>query len=273
MYLAKPCAPKLADVPMEDLRTAWEAENPEAAKACSGCGIKVPGGYAAMAKHMETCQTSKLLKEQIDIEKQIKELTTRLAELKRKTAASPIQSGINSGPQCGTNNQMVSQIGSGNTVSTTNSNNTTIQIYNFNTPDLSYLPNNFLLWCYDSYPGSMPTLIDSIYFNRAHPENRSVRKKNMKKYKVVCSENGKWIIGDLINTIDTMRNTCTCAIARSVMDLPTYSTHHMHALKLAPILSTIYSVRLNIVKHIKRRLENEEEVDVDLSRKPHVPLT
>ena len=95
-------------------------------------------------------------------------------------------------------------------------NNTTyiqnnIILNNFGSEDRSHVTRDVLLKCLDELGTN--SLVDCVYFNPDHPENKTIRLKSEKKKRVLLHQDGKWVEDDMNNSIDRIMNRENSALS------------------------------------------------------------
>jgi hypothetical protein len=89
---------------------------------------------------------------------------------------------------------------------TTNNNQNTqniiINVRDFGKENLSYLDYDFLSSCVEDM--DLVRLIKDIHCNQAHPENHTVRLKNLKERLMEKRKNGEWVVEDTDETLSEL---------------------------------------------------------------------
>lgn len=203
LFRVSPCKPDLEDVPIEDLRAEFDATLPSEPKTCTHCNAEFPTP-AALQNHKRSCNIGKLHGRLVELEARYTKLTQEIDAVRAEYRTLTQQNNPTPNINVSDNHGPVSVA--------VNSNNTEnryeIHLYNFNSPNVDYIPKSFLEWCFENHPDSIPRLIDGIFFNEEHPENHTIVKKNLNKGKVRCFENGEWIEKDMCNTFTTVHQMC-----------------------------------------------------------------
>lgn len=76
-------------------------------------------------------------------------------------------------------------------------NNITININAFGNENMDYISDQYIIQCVNQIYGSIPTIIEKIHFDPAHPENHNIKITNKKlpHATIMCSDN-KWKMVD-----------------------------------------------------------------------------
>ena len=81
-------------------------------------------------------------------------------------------------------------------------NNFNITVNNFGAEDRSYVTQEIMQQCLDLM--KISPLVESVYFNPAHPENHTIKLKSEKQKRVFLFQEGTWMEGDMNASIDSM---------------------------------------------------------------------
>ena len=136
---------------------------------CSFCD-KQFNSSGNRSRHQKIC---KKRDSELDIKEEVANLKKELEQLKRYVIISQNSQNI-------TNN--------------TNTQNITINVRDFGKENISYLDFDFLTSCVEDM--DLVKLIKDIHCNKEHPENHTIRVKNLKERFMEKRENGNWMVED-----------------------------------------------------------------------------
>jgi len=148
----------------------------------------------SLSKHKKSCkvvQDGKRNKHDTEIlQKQLGDLLEKYENLSSIIISNPT-----------TNNNNTTHIG-------TQNNNFNIQINAFGHENLDYITDGGIDHCVNRVYASIPTLIEKVHFDPAHPENHNIKIPNKKlPHASVLSENKEWKLMDKNEVIANMMDT------------------------------------------------------------------
>lgn len=93
-----------------------------------------------------------------------------------------------------------------NSVNTTINNNITIVLKDFGTEDITYVKDDkkFLDACLKELSTAIRNVVEKIYFDDNHPENRTILMRNRKLNQVMVRDHGEWKLRHVCETIPKM---------------------------------------------------------------------
>ena len=149
--------------------------------SCQFCG-HIFKSRQGLHKHMTKCNIERT-------DKELKRLSEENEQIK-KTLEAMNKSTTNSHIEYNTTNNTTNIITNNNIT-----NNITIVLNEFGKEDMSYIEGDkeFLNGCMkDLLTNAIRTVIDRIYFDTEHPENRTIMMKNFKLNQVMVYDSGQW---------------------------------------------------------------------------------
>lgn len=177
----RPCPSALSDVsPNDILEKIIEERKPKGKYLCDLCGKVFSTSQSKYQHKKYHCNNLKELR----LESQIQFLQE---ELKKSQEQNSIVNNIQS--QTITNN--IQQ-------------NIVINLKSFGCENMEYLPKDFLNSCLIS--NNIIPLIESIHFDKEHPENHNVKIKSLKHDFMQTYVDGNWIVTDKEETLDQLIN-------------------------------------------------------------------
>ena len=188
----KPCLCLFSDEPREDIiKSLTKCE-----QSCEYCN-KTYVSKKRFENHMENCFRAKLAK----MSEVVKASSTTPPPLSQSTTTTTTTTTDSHNVVVdNSHNNTTTNTTTNNT--TTNNNNNSITINNFGSEDRSYVKNETMRICLENAQ-VMPLIMD-VYFNKAHPENNTIRLKSEKLSRVIVHSDGQWIECDMNSSIDKM---------------------------------------------------------------------
>jgi hypothetical protein len=77
---------------------------------------------------------------------------------------------------------------------TINIQNNTVNIREFGNEDISYLPKEFVSWCFANK--DIVRLLENIHCDKEHPENHNIRIRSQKRNQIETRQNNHWRVMD-----------------------------------------------------------------------------
>lgn len=168
------CEPLLCDISREEHISELLAKKlNEKTYDCDRCGVKF-NCYQSRWRHKKVCKKP-------DPHEEINKLKIEINELRRQIESNANVKNVS----YNTHNR--------NTQNTIN-NNININVKNFGSENVSYLPKDFLTRCFTTK--NIVRLIENIHCDKEHPENHNIRIKSKKKNTMETREDEKWIVKD-----------------------------------------------------------------------------
>ena len=190
------CEPILKDISIEELREKYKVK--KGIYKCENCGKEYKTS-SGKCKHKKKCLTNpaiieknkidklenqleekdkKFLKEKEDkekLQKQVEELLLEKTQIQEQLKSNHIG--------------VINNDNSQNTV-----NNINIVINNFGEENIEYLlkDENFIKKCIESPINSIHKYLDTVHFNKEHPENRNIKMTNLLGPYMDYIKEGKW---------------------------------------------------------------------------------
>ena len=172
------CLPLLNDIDCSSIVKALSATY-EKIHECDKCKKKfsyISGKY----RHQKTCNYKEKEESNEELKEQVKNLTRMIEEMK----ASP------------SNNT--------NIVNINQQNNITINLSNFSHERIDYIDREIIKDCLKEM--DIIKLLELVHFDPEHPENHTVRVKNVNQNLLEYHLDGKWVIGKKDKVIEDMIN-------------------------------------------------------------------
>ena len=185
----KVCKPILKDIPIEELIEKYKVK--KGIYKCENCG-KEYKSKSGKYKHKKKCLTNPAIieKNKIDkleneldnikedkekLQKQVEELLLEKTQIQEQLKSNHIG--------------VINNDNSQNTV-----NNINIVINNFGEENIEYLlkDENFIKKCIESPINSIHKYLDTVHFNKEHPENRNIKMTNLLGPYMDYIKEGKW---------------------------------------------------------------------------------
>ena len=138
-------------------------------------------------RHQKTCEYDDI--EELDnVKKQVTELKEKNFQLEESLKKLQMASASNNITNITNNNQQ----------------NITINLSSFSRERIDHITPEFIKNCLKEM--NMIRLLEQVHFDPEHPENHTVRVKNMNKNLLEYHQDGKWIIGNKDRVIEDMIN-------------------------------------------------------------------
>lgn len=193
-----PCQPILCDIDRNEL---IEKLNNKNSLECTKCGNTFKNA-SAKCRHMKICNSSK--KELDELKDTITTLTKRL-EIAENKLVIPSSSSSST-----TNNNIQNNIQN-------NCNNTyNITVNNFCNESIEHLPQRLILSCLVDM--DMPRLLEQIHFDPEHPENHTVKMKNVNQKLLQYFEDGRWKVEHSDKVLDDLINSSGYKVLKAFYD-------------------------------------------------------
>jgi hypothetical protein len=183
------CEPILKDISIEELREKYKVK--KGIYKCENCGKEYKTS-SGKCKHKKKCLTNPAIieKNKIDkleneldnikedkekLQKQVEELLLEKTQIQEQLKSNHIG--------------VINNDNSQNTV-----NNINIVINNFGEENIEYLlkDENFIKKCIESPINSIHKYLDTVHFNKEHPENRNIKMTNLLGPYMDYIKEGKW---------------------------------------------------------------------------------
>ena len=156
----------------------------------------------SLSKHKKTCKVIQESKRNTSdteiIQKQLSDLLEKYEHLSSIIIANATAN---------TNTNTTTNYNNSTHIDTQN-NNISIQINAFGNENLDYITDGGFDHCVNRVYASIPTLIEKVHFDPAHPENHNIKIPNKKQpHASVLSENKEWKLMDKNEVIANMMDT------------------------------------------------------------------
>ena len=191
-----PCPPLDSEESIEDLLRRFDSD--ASACKCLHCG-KPFTSQQRLTIHSKTCilSMSAMIEE---LNKQMLEISlTRNQPVQPEKTNETVQNVQTINNNINNNNNTTNNNTVNNTI--TNNNNVTIVLNAFGSEDHSYISDEIMALCYDTW--KVHPMIKELYFNTDHPENHTIKLKSEKRKRVQVHEgNNVWTERDMNSSID-----------------------------------------------------------------------
>ena len=153
----------------------------------------------SLEKHNE-----ELIKEREEMRQQIEELFDKFAQIQPNQPPQTNQSSQTNQSPPPPSVQNANNTNNSHSFNTTN-NNLHVHINSFGNENLDYITNDFIHGCVNRIYESVPTIVEKMHFDPAHPENHNFKIPNKKlPHASVMSEDQKWKLMDRQEAINNM---------------------------------------------------------------------
>lgn len=204
------CEDIIEDVPIDDLRAAFDADDAASSSTQYKCEIcsktfKSRSGYYG---HRKQCTDATTIQSQMkSMESKIEQMTEQLYKIQLPAIEEALQ-----------RNKRIGTTITNNMTMNNSSVNIHIHINEFGKENKEYIGIDFARRCFNmGWYGIMP-MMDKIYFDMEHPENHNVELTSLKHSFARVKTGDEWKVQGLNESIDTMINTSGTHIITSIYD-------------------------------------------------------
>ena len=136
-----------------------------------------------------------LMQEREFLRKQVEDLYDKFEQLNPTPVVQPLVQ----------NNNTTNTTNNNNCIENQTNNNLHVHINSFGNENLDYITNDFIHGCVNRIYESVPTIVEKMHFDPAHPENHNFKIPNKKlPHASVMSEDQKWKLMDRQEAINNM---------------------------------------------------------------------
>ena len=129
------------------------------------------------------------------LRKQVEDLYDKFEQLNPTPVVQPLVQ----------NNNTTNTTNNNNCIENQTNNNLHVHINSFGNENLDYITNDFIHGCVNRIYESVPTIVEKMHFDPAHPENHNFKIPNKKlPHASVMSEDQKWKLMDRQEAINNM---------------------------------------------------------------------
>jgi uncharacterized C2H2 Zn-finger protein len=137
--------------------------------------------------------------ENVQMQAQMQALRDELREAKQlvPTTTTGMTGGVNNGIGVNINN------------GTVNNTNNTVNVNNYNSPNIDYIKNDFTAFAKlfnRELAGTPIALVEKIWYDPDHPENRALHLVNKKNGETLVIIDGRWVTDNIANIIPVLRH-------------------------------------------------------------------